>query len=90
MLIYAESNDRKQEIRKELTSIIFEISKIEISDIQKSLFAKGHGLGAELFVYILLEGSKKFNFIISEPFVNSLQECSYESLENAIIKHCDQ
>jgi len=80
-------------IREKLSSIIFKISGISVDDTKKSLFGEPYRVGAEIFVYILLEVSREFDFKISTTFIESLEACNFENLATAIVEQlsiCDR
>lgn len=72
-------------VRTKLKTIIKNITNIEISHDEYSLFASEYALSAEMMVYILMSVSEEFNLELNEQFVESLSEYSFNDLVNSII-----
>lgn len=71
-------------IRSCLITIIKDFSNIEIENEDLSLFGSTYRLNAEIFVYFLLDASKKLQFNIDDDFINSLTNYSLRDLINSI------
>ena len=75
------------QIRKELIDIIWNVANIRVDNEEISLFGSEYNIHSELFVYILIIASERFNFAINSQFLESLHNCSFGKLLESIFKH---
>ena len=75
----------KKDISCKIKCIVEQISQVTIDNQAASLFGAYYGLTAELFVYILLEVTKEFNFTVNDEFVIDLKDYSFNHLVEATI-----
>ena len=81
------NNLKRSDVQNELKSIINDVSGVSIDKFDDCLFNEKYNISSELFVYILLNASKKFDFDINDSLFDSFTNYSFNNVVDSIMNH---
>ena len=70
--------------KEKLLATINTVVPLNDYDPTHHIFSQQYGISATDMVYILLQLSKDFNFTITEPFIDALENCTFAKLEQLL------